>query len=111
MNPQGELSERYSVASESGSSTDSHAETPESKDGKLLCGVLAFICCALHVQGEGVKRKNSQFIVLLVLFSTVKKKYGAGLMFSNLMNIGKKKPSALESPEKCVDTSGSQKST
>uniref|UniRef100_A0A3Q3WLH7 Actin filament-associated protein 1-like 2 n=1 Tax=Mola mola TaxID=94237 RepID=A0A3Q3WLH7_MOLML len=38
--------------------------------------------------------------------STVKKKYGAGLMFSNLMNIGKKKPSSLESPEKCVDTSG-----
>uniref|UniRef100_A0A3Q4BGS5 Actin filament-associated protein 1-like 2 n=1 Tax=Mola mola TaxID=94237 RepID=A0A3Q4BGS5_MOLML len=58
----------FSVASESGSSTDSHAETPESKD--------------------------------------VKKKYGAGLMFSNLMNIGKKKPSSLESPEKCVDTSG-----
>ncbi|XP_076616747.1 actin filament-associated protein 1-like 2 isoform X2 [Chaetodon auriga] len=64
----GELSERYSVASESGSSTDSHAETPENKD--------------------------------------VKKKYGAGLKFSNLMNIGKKKPSSLESPEKCVDTSG-----
>ncbi|XP_040922772.1 actin filament-associated protein 1-like 2 isoform X2 [Toxotes jaculatrix] len=64
----GELSERHSVASESGSSTDSHAETPENKD--------------------------------------VKKKYGAGLKFSNLMNIGKKKPSSLESPEKCVDTSG-----
>ncbi|XP_032357921.1 actin filament-associated protein 1-like 2 [Etheostoma spectabile] len=64
----GELSERYSVASESGSSTDSHAETPENKD--------------------------------------VKKKYGAGLKFSNLMNIGKKKPSSLESQEKCVDTSG-----
>ncbi|XP_034414916.1 actin filament-associated protein 1-like 2 isoform X1 [Cyclopterus lumpus] len=64
----GELSERYSVASESGSSTDSHAEAPENKD--------------------------------------VKKKYGAGLKFSNLMNIGKKKPSSLESPEKCVDTSG-----
>ncbi|XP_039990782.1 actin filament-associated protein 1-like 2 isoform X3 [Xiphias gladius] len=64
----GELSERYSVASESGSSTDSHAETPENKD--------------------------------------VKKKYSAGLKFSNLMNIGKKKPSSLESPEKCVDTSG-----
>ncbi|XP_030610643.1 actin filament-associated protein 1-like 2 isoform X1 [Archocentrus centrarchus] len=64
----GELSERHSVASESGSSTDSHAETSENKD--------------------------------------VKKKYGAGLMFSNLMNIGKKKTSALESPEKCVDTSG-----
>ncbi|XP_033467779.1 actin filament-associated protein 1-like 2 isoform X1 [Epinephelus lanceolatus] len=63
----GDLSERYSVASESGSSTDSHAETPE-KD--------------------------------------VKKKSGAGLKFSNLMNIGKKKPSSLESPEKCVDTSG-----
>ncbi|CAN9509248.1 unnamed protein product [Ophioblennius macclurei] len=64
----GELSERHSGASESGSSTDSHAETSENKD--------------------------------------VKKKYGAGLKFSNLMNIGKKKPSSLESPEKCVNTSG-----
>ncbi|CAJ1081035.1 actin filament-associated protein 1-like 2 isoform X1 [Xyrichtys novacula] len=64
----GDLSERYSVASESGSSTDSHAETPDNKD--------------------------------------VKKKYGAGLKFSNLMNIGKKKTSLLESPEKCVNTSG-----
>ncbi|XP_044033635.1 actin filament-associated protein 1-like 2 isoform X2 [Siniperca chuatsi] len=64
----GELSERYSVASESSSSNDSHAETPEIKD--------------------------------------VKKKSSAGLKFSNLMNIGKKKPSSLESPEKCVDTSG-----
>ncbi|CAG5906282.1 unnamed protein product [Menidia menidia] len=64
----GELNERCSVASESSSSTDSHAETSENKD--------------------------------------VKKKYGAGLMFSNLMNIGKKKNSSLESQEKSVDTSG-----
>ncbi|KAM9837249.1 actin filament-associated protein 1-like 2 [Aulostomus maculatus] len=64
----GEMNERHSVASESGSSTDSHAEIPENKD--------------------------------------VKKKYSAGLKFSNLMNIGKKKPSSLESSEKCVDTSG-----
>ncbi|XP_036389142.1 actin filament-associated protein 1-like 2 isoform X2 [Megalops cyprinoides] len=64
----GELVERHSVASESGSSTDSHAETPETKD--------------------------------------VKKKYGAGLKFSNLMNIGKKKTSSLDSPEKSMDTSG-----
>ncbi|XP_036428607.1 actin filament-associated protein 1-like 2 isoform X2 [Colossoma macropomum] len=64
----GELNERYSVASESGSSTDSHAENVETRD--------------------------------------VKKKYGAGLMLSNLMNIGKKKVSSLESPEKCVETSG-----
>ncbi|KAM9336162.1 actin filament-associated protein 1-like 2 isoform 2-T2 [Symphorus nematophorus] len=64
----GELSERHSVASESGSSTDSHAETPENKD--------------------------------------VKKKSCPGLKFSNLMNIGKKKSSLLESPEKSVDTSG-----
>ncbi|XP_037547364.1 actin filament-associated protein 1-like 2 [Nematolebias whitei] len=63
----GELYERHSVASESGSSTDSHAEMTE-KD--------------------------------------VKKKSGAGLMFSNLMNIAKRKPSALESPEKSIDTSG-----
>ncbi|GAA6214270.1 actin filament-associated protein 1-like 2 isoform X1 [Lates japonicus] len=62
----GELSERHSVASESSSSTDSHAETPENKDVKKKCG----------------------------------------LKFSNLMNIGKKKPSSLENPEKCVDTSG-----
>ncbi|XP_067285734.1 actin filament-associated protein 1-like 2 isoform X2 [Pseudorasbora parva] len=61
----GEQSERYSVVSESGSSTDSHAENLENKD--------------------------------------VKKKYGK---FSNLMNIGKKKISSLESPEKTVDTSG-----
>uniref|UniRef100_A0A673MWB1 Actin filament-associated protein 1-like 2 n=1 Tax=Sinocyclocheilus rhinocerous TaxID=307959 RepID=A0A673MWB1_9TELE len=61
----GEQSERYSVASESGSSTDSHAENLENKD--------------------------------------VKKKYGK---FSNLMNIGKKKVSSLENPEKTVDTSG-----
>lgn len=31
---QGELGERYSVASESGSSTDSHAEALEAKDGE-----------------------------------------------------------------------------
>ncbi|XP_016517381.1 actin filament-associated protein 1-like 2 isoform X3 [Poecilia formosa] len=64
----GDLNERHSLASESGSSTDSHTDTTENKD--------------------------------------VKKKYGPGLMFSNLMNIGKKKPSSLESPEKSVDTSG-----
>uniref|UniRef100_A0A3Q2DEV1 Actin filament-associated protein 1-like 2 n=1 Tax=Cyprinodon variegatus TaxID=28743 RepID=A0A3Q2DEV1_CYPVA len=64
----GDQNERHSLASESGSSTDSHNEITENKD--------------------------------------VKKKYGPGLMFSNLMNIGKKKPSALESPEKSIDTSG-----
>ncbi|XP_013863040.1 actin filament-associated protein 1-like 2 [Austrofundulus limnaeus] len=64
----GELNERYSVASESGSSTDSHAETTENKD--------------------------------------VKKKSGAGLMFSNLMNIAKRKPSASESLEKSIENSG-----
>lgn len=63
-----ELGERYSVASESGSSTDSHVENVETKD--------------------------------------VKKKSSAGLKLSNLMNIGKKKISSLEGPEKCVDTSG-----
>ncbi|KAJ3608509.1 hypothetical protein NHX12_025556, partial [Muraenolepis orangiensis] len=63
----GEMSERHSVASESGSSTDSHAETHDPKD--------------------------------------VKKKYGAS-RFSNLMNIGKKKTSPLDSLEKCIDTSG-----
>lgn len=64
----GELCDRQWGASESGSSTDSHTDAPETKD--------------------------------------VKKKYSAGLKFSNLMNIGKKKPSSLESPEKCVNTSG-----
>ncbi|KAK3529550.1 hypothetical protein QTP70_031969 [Hemibagrus guttatus] len=63
-----ELNERYSMASESGSSTDSHVENLETKD--------------------------------------VKRKSGPGLKLSNLMNIGKKKISSLDSPEKCVETSG-----
>nr|XP_061822700.1 actin filament-associated protein 1-like 2 [Nerophis lumbriciformis] len=63
-----EVGDRHSVASESGSSNEGHAETNENKD--------------------------------------VKKKYSAGLKFSNLMNIGKKKASSLENAEKCVDTSG-----
>ncbi|KAL4613013.1 actin filament-associated protein 1-like 2 [Arapaima gigas] len=68
VSPKRELSERHSVASESGSSTDSHAETTDGKDGK--------------------------------------KRYGAALKLSNLLNIGKKSPSSLESHEKLVDTSG-----
>jgi len=57
-------------------------------------------------------KKRFERITPRILFSsTVKKKYGAGLKFSNLMNIGKKKLSSLESPEKCVDTSGEQRST
>lgn len=40
----------------------------------------------------------------------MKKKYGSALKFSNLMNIGKKKLSSQESPDKRVDTSGEQKS-
>lgn len=36
----------------------------------------------------------------------MKKKHGPALRFSNLMNIGKKKLSSQESPDKCVDTSG-----
>ncbi|XP_061765828.1 actin filament-associated protein 1-like 2 [Nerophis ophidion] len=63
-----EVGDRHSVASESGSSNEGHAETNENKD--------------------------------------VKKKYSAGLKFSNLMNIGKKKASSFENAEKCVDTSG-----
>lgn len=35
-----------------------------------------------------------------------KKRYGAALRLSNLINIGKKKPSALEGPEKTMETSG-----
>uniref|UniRef100_A0A8C5Q649 Actin filament-associated protein 1-like 2 n=1 Tax=Leptobrachium leishanense TaxID=445787 RepID=A0A8C5Q649_9ANUR len=63
----GEASDRYSAASESGSSTDGHPETPEIKE--------------------------------------VKKKGGAGLKLSNLMNIGRKKSSSIESPEKTLETS------
>lgn len=33
--PQTDLSERYSMASESGSSTDSHVENLETKDGEI----------------------------------------------------------------------------
>uniref|UniRef100_A0A8C3S0G2 Actin filament-associated protein 1-like 2 n=1 Tax=Chelydra serpentina TaxID=8475 RepID=A0A8C3S0G2_CHESE len=62
-----ELSERHSVASESGSSTDGHPESIETKD--------------------------------------VKKKGTTGLKLSNLMNLGRKKSSSLESPERALETS------
>ncbi|XP_030058544.1 actin filament-associated protein 1-like 2 isoform X2 [Microcaecilia unicolor] len=62
-----ELTERYSVASESGSSTDGHAEIPEVKE--------------------------------------VKKKGTSGLKLSNLMNLGRKKSSSMESPERSLETS------
>ncbi|NXD22784.1 AF1L2 protein, partial [Spelaeornis formosus] len=65
--PKVEVSERYSAASESGSSTDGHVETAETKD--------------------------------------VKKKGTTGLKLSNLMNLGRKKSSSLESPERSLETS------
>ena len=95
---QGELGDRHSTASESGSSTDSHIETCENKDGErgfLFSPVSMFVS-----RYSGFKR-------LRAVFSAVKKKF----QFSNLMNIGKKKPLALESPDKCVDTSGEQQNT
>lgn len=112
MNFQGELSERYSVASESGSSTDSHAETPEIKDGESLFSFFIFqfgAAVSIWTQKKMFSKIKSR--ILLRFPSTVKKKYCAGLKFSNLMNIGKKKPSSLENPEKCVDTSGEKRST
>ncbi|XP_063261322.1 actin filament-associated protein 1-like 2 isoform X2 [Prinia subflava] len=65
--PKVEVSERYSAASESGSSTDGHNETAETKD--------------------------------------VKKKGTTGLKLSNLMNLGRKKSSSLDSPERSLETS------
>uniref|UniRef100_A0A8B9QVW2 Actin filament associated protein 1 like 2 n=1 Tax=Apteryx owenii TaxID=8824 RepID=A0A8B9QVW2_APTOW len=65
--PKVELTERYSAASESGSSTDGHPETTEAKD--------------------------------------VKKKGTTGLKLSNLMNLGRKKSSSMDSPERSLETS------
>ncbi|XP_071419591.1 actin filament-associated protein 1-like 2 isoform X2 [Pithys albifrons albifrons] len=65
--PKVEVSERYSGASESGSSTDGHPETAETKD--------------------------------------VKKKGTTSLKLSNLMNLGRKKSSSLDSPERSLETS------
>ncbi|NWS18762.1 AF1L2 protein, partial [Pachyramphus minor] len=65
--PKVEVSERYSAASESGSSTDGHPETAETKD--------------------------------------VKKKGTTGLKLSNLMNLGRKKSSSIDSPERSLETS------
>ncbi|XP_067995417.1 actin filament-associated protein 1-like 2 isoform X2 [Melanerpes formicivorus] len=65
--PKVDVSERYSAASESGSSTDGHPETAETKD--------------------------------------VKKKCTTGLKLSNLMNLGRKKSSSLDSPERSLETS------
>ncbi|XP_051473878.1 actin filament-associated protein 1-like 2 isoform X1 [Apus apus] len=65
--PKVEVSEKYSAASESGSSTDGHPEMIETKD--------------------------------------VKKKGSTGLKLSNLMNLGRKKSSSLDSPERSLETS------
>ncbi|KAJ7403460.1 Actin filament-associated protein 1-like 2 [Pitangus sulphuratus] len=65
--PKVEVSERYSAASESGSSTDGHPETADTKD--------------------------------------VKKKGTTGLKLSNLMNLGRKKSSSMDSPERSLETS------
>ncbi|XP_032922447.1 actin filament-associated protein 1-like 2 isoform X2 [Catharus ustulatus] len=65
--PKVEVSERYSAASESGSSTDGHTDTAETKD--------------------------------------VKKKGTTGLKLSNLMNLGRKKSSSMDSPERSLETS------
>ncbi|NXG07298.1 AF1L2 protein, partial [Sakesphorus luctuosus] len=65
--PKVDVSERYSAASESGSSTDGHPETAETKD--------------------------------------VKKKGTTSLKLSNLMNLGRKKSSSLDSPERSLETS------
>ncbi|NXF00633.1 AF1L2 protein, partial [Smithornis capensis] len=65
--PKVEVSERHSAASESGSSTDGHPETAETKD--------------------------------------VKKKCTTSLKLSNLMNLGRKKSSSLDSPERSLETS------
>uniref|UniRef100_A0A8C9EI87 Actin filament-associated protein 1-like 2 n=1 Tax=Pavo cristatus TaxID=9049 RepID=A0A8C9EI87_PAVCR len=65
--PKVDLSERYSAASESGSSTDGHPEAVDTKD--------------------------------------VKKKGTTGLKLSNLMNLGRKKSSSLDSPERSLETS------
>ncbi|XP_015277003.1 PREDICTED: actin filament-associated protein 1-like 2 [Gekko japonicus] len=64
--PKVESSERYSVTSESGGSTEAHPELQETKD--------------------------------------VKKKGTSGLKLSNLMNLGRKKSSSLEGPERSLDT-------
>lgn len=53
MNFQGELNERYSVASESGSSTDSHAETPENKDGESPLAFYFSVSTQSQGQGSG----------------------------------------------------------
>ncbi|XP_061857300.1 actin filament-associated protein 1-like 2 isoform X3 [Colius striatus] len=65
--PKVEVCERYSAASESGSSTDGPPEPAEAKD--------------------------------------VKKKGTTGLKLSNLMNLGRKKSSSLDSPERSLETS------
>lgn len=60
----------------------------------------------LRVPPVGADPRFEKHCIFFSLVFTVKKKYSAGLKFSNLMNIGKKKPSSLETPEKGFDTSG-----
>lgn len=58
VNFQGELSERHSLASESGSSTDSHADAPDGKDGELDW------TCLLLWGFHGCAKQNMKFEAL-----------------------------------------------
>uniref|UniRef100_A0A8C5HKG4 Actin filament-associated protein 1-like 2 n=1 Tax=Gouania willdenowi TaxID=441366 RepID=A0A8C5HKG4_GOUWI len=80
---------------------------------RLICTKCDFVeFCSSELKRHHIFTQSRSFnfkVMPPFLFlsrSIVKKKYGAGLKFSNLMNIGKKKNCTLESPEKCVDTSG-----
>uniref|UniRef100_A0A8C5HP37 Actin filament-associated protein 1-like 2 n=1 Tax=Gouania willdenowi TaxID=441366 RepID=A0A8C5HP37_GOUWI len=72
---------------------DSHTETSEIKDGE--CDFVEFCSSELKRHHIFTQSRSFNFKVmppfLFLSRSIVKKKYGAGLKFSNLMNIGKKK--------------------
>lgn len=72
------------------------------------------LCCMAAVQGAlGQDTQLGQWAACLCLknhacfvsFLVVKKKGTAGLKLSNLMNLGRKKSSSLDSPERSLETS------
>nr|XP_038959198.1 actin filament-associated protein 1-like 2 isoform X5 [Rattus norvegicus] len=80
-----DIAEKYMSASEYGITTDGHPEIPETRDGNQAM--------ALHLMIERT------------MLSQVKKKCSAGLKLSNLMNLGRKKSTSLEPPDRSLETS------
>ncbi|KAG8135600.1 hypothetical protein E2320_008618, partial [Naja naja] len=100
--------------SESGSNTEGHTEMVETKDGykgqptHLVYSAVAYVLSNLPYNGSSDSRKGMIISLnreqLNIFRHITKKKCTPGLKFSNLMNLGRKKSTSMDSPERSLDT-------